>query len=215
MSEMKDRVYGLDLSADLIQWMPTEFKESPEIIKIMDSENPEFSLMAERILHWLDNLYPGTAHIEGIELFEYFLGLEPQLDDTLEDRRMRIISKLNERLPYTFIRLHRMVAALVGWGNFEMYFENGGRLLFRLKSPQENDSRIKAVLELFENVVPMNLYWEFKHHLLPFETKEHLGVGAVIHSELETPPADERIHRRYSPLCASIGTQVRLRVVTD
>lgn len=145
------------MSSDIIQYLQPIVQELEEIIQITGAENPEFDMMADIVERWNRNCYPKSADESGIELMENALGMNRYPTDTLEDRRLKVIAKLNERLPFTEIRLRRMLSALCGWDGFELTIED---LVLTCHLTMESMGSVEAVFELLRDIVPMNVLFE-------------------------------------------------------
>lgn len=101
-------------------YLPFRIRQITEARELCFAENPEFDEIAAVAEKWGKNRFPLEADIDGIKKFEEMLDLKPKDGDTLEDRRMRVVAKLNSRVPYTEIELRRLLAAICGWGGFEL-----------------------------------------------------------------------------------------------
>ena len=197
---------------NLYRHFPAQINESPEVKQIVQVAAPELENQWNRLYRIDRNHYPKQADRDGIKTFEDWLELDVKKNDTLDTRRARIVAKLNETLPYTWIKLHRMVAAIVGWGNFTLE-RDGARIIFNLLIPDPDNANIIAILEMFSHVIPMNLYWEFIHRpptkMLPIR----LGMGALMSIRTEIPEHKDYNYRRYTFANLYMGARVRKRVV--
>lgn len=142
------------MSADIIKYMPFVLADIEEFQQITSAENPEFDRIENYQDKWLKNRFVKSADEDGIKLFEELLKLKPLKSDTLEDRRLRVLAKLNERLPYTEIKLHRMLAAICGWDGYELTLED---LVLTVYLAMESNSQTITVFDLLNRVVPMNV----------------------------------------------------------
>lgn len=100
------------------------------------------------------DLFAGTATIRGLTRREHEYGLHPKDTDTIEDRRLRIKAKENERLPYTARVLRRNLESLCGIGNCTLSVnDNSVTVQLNLKSKTAYD----RVLQTLEDMVPLNM----------------------------------------------------------
>ena len=155
------------MSEDSKKWTPNYFswipdgilKENLDIRYIGDVLNSDFALLTARVTQWRLNINPQTCDQQGIKEYEDWLGLMSSPVVPLENRIEQVIIQLNKTLPYTWIRLHRMLGAVVGWDNFELSRE-GARITSKIKG--ESVSLVDSVDALFREVVPMNLWWDIR-----------------------------------------------------
>lgn len=168
--------------------------------RIAIAENPEFDKITIQLQKWLYNFFPVTADYEGISRWEDFLDLGHGAEgDTLEDRRYRVILKLNERLPYTIPRLYQMLASLCGWEGFTFSL-NGPQLSeVQIKIELYSDVLMSTVREMLERVLPLNLHfdclWYYKCEPAHINFVEYAFITDVITTTkyVEHLTADARI----------------------
>ena len=140
--------------ANIEKYLPSRFQDIEEFMSLCLAEDPEFDNMAKIRVKWLNNKFPREADLDGIKIFEKILELKPLDTDTIEDRRERIIAKLNARLPYTWIQLHRMMAAICGWEGYTLHLEDFVLLVYL---SLENNDKIRFVIDLLYEVLPMHI----------------------------------------------------------
>lgn len=131
-------------------------RDSAEFKQIASAENPEFNKLNECIRRMLEDTFINDATEYGVSRWETILKIVPDVNDTLEDRKIRILTQLNIRLPYTWRMLKQMITSFVGENNFTMkYFNDISKLKIRINVTSE--SQYSTVLTLLNNVVPQNI----------------------------------------------------------
>ena len=131
-------------------------RETDEFQRIAIAENPEFNKLSECIRRVLQDSFIHDATEYGVGRWEKMLNIIPETTDSLEDRKIRVLTQLNVRLPYTWRVLQQMIASFVGEGNYEMsYINDFSKLIIKIKV--DSDSQYYAVLNLLRNVVPQNV----------------------------------------------------------
>lgn len=131
-------------------------RDSAEFKQIASAENPEFNKLNECIRRMLEDTFIKDATEYGVSRWETILKIVPDVNDTLEDRKIRILTQLNIRLPYTWRMLKQMITSFVGENNFTMkYFNDISKLDIRINVTSE--SQYNTVLTLLNNVVPQNI----------------------------------------------------------
>lgn len=138
-------------------------RQAAEFHQISVAENPEFKSLFECILQVLGEGFIEDATEYGIERWESMLGIVPQLNDTLEDRKVKILTYLTLRQPYTWRVLQQMITAVVGEGNFKMSIDNETQTL-HLNCFMLSSALAEMVKELLSRVVPMNLVINFEYY---------------------------------------------------
>lgn len=105
-----------------------------------------------------------------IQIFEEMLSITPNKDETISERRNRLILKFNEKLPYTMFRLNESLDIICGKGNHSVFVVyNDYSITLRILS--ENSGVIMAVSDLAERMIPANM----KVTILSFNTHQIVG----------------------------------------
>ena len=131
-------------------------RNSGEFQQIANAENPEFNNLTGCIQRCLQDSFIHEATDYGVSRWENMLGIVPSVDETLEERKIRVLSYLNIRLPYTWRVLKQMISSFVGENNFTMnYINDISELKIRIKV--ESEGSYNTVLNLLKNVVPQNV----------------------------------------------------------
>lgn len=83
-------------------------------------------------------------------------GVTPKGTDSLEDRRFRILTRINEELPYTLPQLRNILETLCGPGNYSADVAEGTyHLIVKIGLAAKNN--FTDVESLLNRVVPQNL----------------------------------------------------------
>ena len=147
---MENRIVAIEKYWASVVGKTDEFKQ------IALTENPEFNKLGEYIRRILQDAFINDATDYGVKRWEKMLKIVPEKTDTLEDRKVRILTQLNIQLPYTWRILEQMISSFVGEGNYTMkYINDYYKLIIRLKITSE--SQYSTVLNLLKNVVPQNI----------------------------------------------------------
>lgn len=185
-----------DKIVNLIEYYPEFLQEVNEYKAITNAQNPEFNLLYKRLSSLDNNLLPGSAELHGIEMYEKWLNIPSNNYLTLDERRGNILAKLNETLPYTEIKLQKMLAAICGWGHFT--YKRTGAYVQVLLDPTVGDKGV-SVYRLLDRVLPLNLYFEvILNHVNETDTLE-FGIGVREKEIIETPVIEsgERVSQVY------------------
>lgn len=139
---------------DISQFLPPVSRDSRDMQEIMRVENPEFILLWEIMADLLDNQFIPSMGELGLSHWEWILEVLPQ--DTIEDRRNRILRLLAGTRPYTVEKLQEMLDATFGRGAVGVDLnENLYEIWFILN--KEMRERSGEVINYVEPIVPKNL----------------------------------------------------------
>lgn len=73
----------------------------------------------------LDAQFVSTAGERGIERYEQIFSIVPQDTDTLDERRFRVLAKINAQLPFSISRLRQQLSTLCGEDGYRMEIDGG------------------------------------------------------------------------------------------
>lgn len=150
------------MSSHIERYLPDKLAEIEEIAQACLAANPEFDSDSLKREKWVRNKSAREADIDGITVFEKIYGIKPSSQDSLEDRRLRVIAKMNENLPYTWIKLHDMVMALCGKDGYTMSLSD---FVLTVKLAMESQSQLYSVVDMLSDVVPMHILLDITQRL--------------------------------------------------
>lgn len=149
---------------DINTYWPTIVRDTEQFGQIAVAENEEFNRLSECIFRALEDSFIESATEYGVKRWESMLQIAPSASDTLDDRKARILTYLNLKLPYTWRVLKQLIAGVVGEDNFEMSLDNDTQTL----SIKCYDEHYDSISTLVSRVIPMNLNVEYVFYELPF-----------------------------------------------
>ncbi|QNU66758.1 DUF2313 domain-containing protein [Ruminiclostridium herbifermentans] len=85
-----------------------EFKEFRRLRKLSEDENAELLKLWNSFENMMDSNFINDSTENGVESWERILNITPKAYDTLNDRKFRILTRLNERLPFRYIDEKRL-----------------------------------------------------------------------------------------------------------
>lgn len=144
------------------EYWPLIVKNTEEFGQIAVAENPEFNKLAGCIYQVLQDSFVRDATEYSVGRWENMLDLTPENGDTLDDRKARILTCLNIKLPYTVRVLRQMLIGLLGEDNFTMNINNDTATLTVAVSLDTTESQIAEVESLLDHVLPRNLVTEME-----------------------------------------------------
>ena len=102
----------------LIDYLPLFIQEFVEMQRIMSAEQPEVDALWDSCENVLNDSFIMYASENGVKRWESIIGITPKDTDTLDERRFRILTKMNQELPYTMVKLKEVLTVICGEGNF-------------------------------------------------------------------------------------------------
>lgn len=166
------------MERQLIHYLPYVIRDYFEFQGIMCGEQPEFERAWGSADDLLNNQFILTAGNMGLSRWEKILEITPKGTDTLEDRRFRILTRINEELPYTLPQLRNILKTLCGEGNYSAGVE-GGTYQLVVKVGLAAKNNFSDVESLLDRVVPQNMVVNL---LQLYNT--HAELGRFTHEQL-------------------------------
>ena len=156
---------------DIKAYAPKYFREYREADFVYEKENAELKRIWDILEQTLDNFYIETMGIDGIKRMESIARIQPLDTDTLEERRFRILSKLNKQLPYTFESLNQWLITNLGKDNFELNLYNE-KYQLDLIIKEYSNKIMRYILNEIREMIPANiLFIPTGSYLEEFEQK--------------------------------------------
>lgn len=162
----------------LINYLPYEPRKYAEFQGIATGEQPEFELVWDSEQEVFDNQFIDTALDYGLSRWEKMLNIFPKGTDTLETRRARIKTKLNNFVPYSFRVFIRMLTAISNGDPFSVSIEPGSYLL-KIETQWGASGQMEGLEYLIKEVVPYNLALNVENRLLCIAEGVALMAGGV------------------------------------
>lgn len=140
----------------LNEYLPSILLKTYEFPLLCDTEQREFDRLNTAVDEVLDAQFVSTAGERGIERYEQIFSIVPQDTDTLDERRFRVLAKINAQLPFSVRRLRQQLATLCGENGYRMEID-GGRYTLTVKVALTAKRNQQAVEELLADIVPANM----------------------------------------------------------
>ena len=171
---------------NILSYLPEVFKSIREMTAHAEAVNPEITALWEEIEKAYNDQYLYTMTENGVKRWEKMLKIEPMGTDTLEDRRFRIINRLNAQLPYTYRMLEHHMNQMCGEGGYTMkYTPEDWKLTVKVALTQKK--QFAEILDLINTMIPANIVLDYdllynSYELLAGYTHEQLA--AYTHGQL-------------------------------
>ena len=79
---------------------------------LCNTEQREFDRLNTAVDEVLDTQFVSTAGERGIARYEKIFGITPMDTDTLDERRFRVLAKINAQLPFSIRRLRQQLSTV-------------------------------------------------------------------------------------------------------
>ena len=140
----------------LNEYLPSILLKTYEFPLLCDTEQREFDRLNTAVDEVLNAQFVSTAGERGIERYEQIFSIVPQDTDTLDERRFRVLAKINAQLPFSIRRLRQQLATLCGEDGYKLELD-GGRYTLTVKVALTAKRNQQVVEELLANIVPANM----------------------------------------------------------
>lgn len=140
----------------LIDYLPPYAQEYMETKAIMQAEQPEIDALWSSIETAFADQYILDATEYGVSRWESMLGISPKNTETLDERKFRILTRMNQELPYTLSKLKEMLTVLCGADGFSINL-NAAQYHIEVKLAVDNESNYSEVENILNKMIPANM----------------------------------------------------------
>lgn len=145
----------MERTVRLEELLPGEISRIREIGAAVSAQQPEITALWARLSGYWDDQFIHSSGEQAVARRERMLGITPAPDETLETRRIKLLSRYNEGIPYTRKTLRQALDSMCGAGKYELEFPGGltlrATLALGVKKQREH------VRDYLERVVPYNM----------------------------------------------------------
>lgn len=141
---------------NLLSYLPPFMQNFREIKSVFEAEDVEFKSAWQELEKAFLNSSLITADESGIARREQMLGIQPKADETLDERRFTILSRINARTPFTEKMLLSQLENLCGAGNYSVEIDCDEYMVNVLVGLVAKNS-FNDVADLLERFVPANM----------------------------------------------------------
>lgn len=140
----------------LQDYLPPILLKTYEFPLLCDTEQPEIDRLHDAADAVLDAQFLGTAGEYAIQRYEKIFGVVPQDTDTLDERRFKVLTRINTQLPFSVRRLRQQLETLCGADGYKLELD-GDRYTLTVKVALTAKRNQQAVEELLADIVPANM----------------------------------------------------------
>lgn len=162
----------------LINYLPLFMQEYFEMQKIMETEQVEIDRLWLEAENALADQFILEATESGVRRWESMLGISPKDTDSLDERKFRILTKLNQELPYTLRKLELALTNLCGADGYSVGM-NAAEYHIEVKLALSNANNYQEVMDLLEKMIPANLT-----QFVKIMYNSNATIGLMTHAQL-------------------------------
>ena len=140
----------------LQDYLPPILLKTYEFPLLCETEQPEIDRLHDAADAVLDAQFLSTAGEYAIQRYEKIFGVVPQDTDTLDERRFKVLTRINTQLPFSVRRLRQQLATLCGADGYKLELD-GGKYTLTVKVALTAKRNQQAVEELLAGIVPANM----------------------------------------------------------
>jgi len=160
----------------LIDYLPPVLAEVKDYQALMGAEQEEIERFWNQAERALENQFIETTDEAGIARYELMLGIQPKGSDDLSLRQFRVLSRYNEQLPYTYLKMEEQLKALCGENGVKTML-NG--LTLEIKVELTAKEKVNEVRQLLERMLPANVLVTVSLLYNQWGSVKHLKWGEV------------------------------------
>ena len=140
----------------LIDYLPNFMQKYREIAVIMETEQVEIDRLWTETDNVLLDQFILEATENGVKRWENILGISPKDTDTLDERKFRILTRMNQELPYTLRKLEQVLLNLCGNNMFSINV-NAAEYHVEVKLGVGNGNNYQEVVDVLKKMIPANM----------------------------------------------------------
>lgn len=170
--------------------LPEMLKPIQDLKALCNRYGVELEKLYSNISEILDNQFISTASVDIIAKWEERLEIVPNATDTLEERRFRVLSKINDKPPYTFYYVENKLAELCGKDNFRLILTPEVYEL-SIELSDESLSNTETIVKWLKQLIPANITFTVGSY-----RSRHNELSVFTHNDLAAYTQDEIKYRK-------------------
>jgi hypothetical protein len=162
----------------LLAYLPPYVQEYAEVREALNALQHEIDDGWKALEDVLNDFFIMSATENGVIRYERMMKITPKDTDTLDERKFRILTKMNQELPYTLTKLKESLTTLCGAGNFYIDLQPANYHI-EIKLALSNKNNYGEVVDLLAKMIPANLT---SHVQIMYNS--HVVLSEFTHAEL-------------------------------
>lgn len=158
------------MQTNILEYLPEFLKEVKEIVIHAKAEEPELAALWGASENAYSDQFLYTMTENGIKRWEKMLDIVPMGTDSIEDRRFRIINRINAQLPYSYRMIESHLTQMCGENGYKMSYDKATWTL-TVRIALTSKKQYAEVLNMVSAMIPANILLDVdllynKHSLL-------------------------------------------------
>lgn len=141
---------------DLLSYQNKIMQEIREFKVLAEVENPQLDCVWQAVEDAINDQFADTLTENGCKRWESIMEISAKDTDDIEFRRFRILSRLNEQLPYSYRMLEHQLRTLCGNEGYNMVLKNDTYTLM-IKVSLTAKNKFDDVKTMVRRYVPANI----------------------------------------------------------
>lgn len=170
----------------LIDYLPHFVRDYRELAVVMETEQIEVDRLWVEAENAFADQFILEATMNGVKRWESMLGISPKDTDTLDERKFRILTKLNQELPYTLRKLEQALTNLCGADGYSINLQ-AAKYHIEVKLAEGNRNKYSEVENILKKMIPANMtqYIQLMYNTNDLLTQfTHAQLSAYTHEQL-------------------------------
>ena len=171
----------------LKEYWPRCLQELIEFDQIANAEQPEFEQAVSDVKSAADDFFLVSLTEYGCRRWEAILGLSVEPDDTLQERRERILIKYLDQIPYTYRTLLKYLSTVSE--DFSVTLDENAYDLFvriRLEGYPQRDALVATLGQMIPANLVLRMKTEIPQKIKPAQTAACSSM-VVMNRHVHTP----------------------------
>ena len=145
----------------------------------METGQPDLIDVSIAVRNALNDQFILTATEYGVSRWEKLLNIIPKATYSLDERKLAILARLNEQLPFTYRALERILSELCGADSYELELYNDiYKLVVIIELTAKNT--IEVVEDVLKRIVPANMLVKYVIRVVEeYTTPDYDGAAIV------------------------------------
>ena len=159
------------------------FKELREITRV---EETQLNQIDEDVAQILNEAFIMDCSEYGIQKYESILGILPEITDSLEDRKARVLIRWNDSLPYTIRTLIEKLNSYCGVNNYDLVLDRLNDYEITIYTHFRLHTAIQELEATLDKMIPLNVHYETFNDLVRDIDGTCFGASATVTSIVST-----------------------------
>lgn len=154
---------------------PSVYSGFKEIDRLSESEQSLFDSLNFEVKQLSNNQFVLTASEKGLSEYEEILKIQRYQTESIESRRLRIINRLSDAPPYSYIRLIMKLNSLLGKGTYEVdLIPEKYQIVISIHVAEPEI--IAEIQKMFTEMLPANIKWVVQNDIICYNIiEEYFG----------------------------------------